>query len=77
MSKRAEAAARAAKLKVEMKYLEHETNLRWIQLEKEIALADAEEEAIRLVMTDQAETNSVARLNLKLIKGSQESAPEN
>ena len=76
MSKRAEAAARAAKLKVEIKYLEHETNLRRIQLEIEIALADAEEEAIRLVMTDQAETNSVARLNLKLIKESQESAPE-
>ena len=76
VSKRAEAAARAAKLKVEMKNLEHETNLRRIQLEKEIALADAEEEAIRLVMTDQAETNSVARLNLKLIKESQESAPE-
>ena len=37
MSKRVNAAARAAKLKVEMKYLDHETNLRRIQLEKEIA----------------------------------------
>lgn len=31
MLKRAETAARTAKLKVEMKYLEHETNLRQIQ----------------------------------------------
>ena len=53
MSKRVEAAARAAKLKVEMKYLDHETNLRRIQLEKEIALADAEEEAIKLVMNEE------------------------
>ena len=33
-----------------MKYLDRETNLRRIQLEKEIALADAEEEAIKLAM---------------------------
>lgn len=38
MSKR-----RAAKLKVEMKYFDHETHLKRIQLDKEIALADAEE----------------------------------
>ena len=42
MSKRVEEAAKAAKLKVEMKYLGHETNWRRIQLEREIALADAE-----------------------------------
>lgn len=36
-----------------MKYLEHETNLRRIQLEKEIALADAEEEAIKMVMKEE------------------------
>ena len=60
MSKRVEAAARAAKLKVEMKYLDHETNLRRIQLEKEIALADTEEEAIKLVMNDEVK-NDLAR----------------
>ena len=41
----------AVKPKVEMKYLYHETNLRRIQLEKEIPLAGAEEEAIKLVTT--------------------------
>ena len=64
MSKRVEAAARAAKLKVEMKYLDHETNLRRIQLEKEIALADAEEEAIKLVMNDEVK-NGLARKDAK------------
>ena len=34
MSKRAEGVARAAKLKVEMKYREHGINLRRTQLEK-------------------------------------------
>ena len=53
MSKRVVAAAKAAKLKVEMKYLGHETNLRRIQLEREIALADAEEEAIKLVRNEE------------------------
>lgn len=76
MSKRVEAAARAAKLKVEMKYLEHDTNLRRIQLEKEIALADAEEEAIRLAMNDQAEASRVARSNTDMSKESRESAPK-
>ena len=53
MSKRVKAAARAVKLKVETKYLDHETNLRRIQLEKEIALAGAEEEAIKLAMNEE------------------------
>ena len=48
MSKRVEAAAKAAKLKVEINYLGHETNLR-----REIALADAEEEAIKLVRNEE------------------------
>lgn len=71
-----EEAARAAKLQVEMKYLEHDTNLRRIQLEKEIALADAEEEAIRLAMNEQAEASSVARSNTDMSKESRESAPK-
>ena len=64
MSKRVEAAARAAKLKVEMTYLDHEANLRRIQLEKEIALADAEEEAIKMVMKDEVK-NGLARKDAK------------
>ena len=60
MSKRVEAVTRAAKLKVEMKYLDHETNLRRIQLEKEISLAGAEEEAIKLVMNEEVK-NGLAR----------------
>lgn len=48
MSKRVEVTARAAKLKVEMKYLAHETNLRRIQLH-----TDTEEEAIKMVMKEE------------------------
>ena len=59
MSKRVEAATRAAKLKVEMKYLDQETNLRRIQLEREIALADAKEEAIKLVMNEEVKNGIV------------------
>ena len=59
MSKRVEVAAKAAKLKVEMKFLDHETNLGRIQLEREIALADTEEEAIKLVMNKEGK-NSLA-----------------
>lgn len=51
MSKKVEAAARAARLKGEMKYFDHETHLKRIQLDKEIALADAEE-VIKLVMNE-------------------------
>ena len=64
MSKRVEAATRAAKLKVEMKYLDQETNLRRIQLEREIALADAEEEAIKLVMNEEVK-NGIVREDMK------------
>ena len=60
MSKRVEAVARAAKLKVEVKYLDYETNLRRIQLEKEIALADA----IKLVMNNEVK-NGLARKDAK------------
>ena len=41
-----------------------ETNLRRIQLEKEIALADAEEEAIKLVMNEEVK-NDLARKDAK------------
>jgi len=75
MSKRVDAAARAAKLKVEMKYLEHETNLSKIQLEKEIALAGAEEEAIKLVMNEGAK-DGLARKDMKLDEKCEESTRE-
>ena len=60
MSKRVQAAARAAKLKVEMTYLDDEANLRRIQLEKEIALADG----IKLVMKDEVK-HGLARKDAK------------
>ena len=48
-----------------MKYLDHETNLRKIQLEREIALADTEEEAIKLVMNEEGK-NGLARKHANL-----------
>ena len=55
-----------------MKYLDHETNLRRIQLEMEIALADAEEEAIKLVMNEEVK-NGQARKDAKSDERFQES----
>ena len=43
-----------------MKYLDQETNLR-IQLEREITLADAEEEAIKLVMNEEVKRGIVRK----------------
>ena len=43
-----------------MQYLDHVTNLRRSQLEKEIALTDAEEEGIKLVMNYEVK-NGLAR----------------
>ena len=51
-----------------MKYLDQETNLRRIQLEREIALADAEEEAIKLVMKEEVK-NGIARKDMKSDEG--------
>ena len=48
-----------------MKYLDHVTNLRRSQLEKEIALTDTEEEAIKLVMNYEVK-NSLARTMKKV-----------
>ena len=44
-----------------MKYLDHETNLRRIQLEREFALADSEEEAIKLVMNEEGKNNLASK----------------
>ena len=63
-SKRVEATTRAAKLKVKMKYLDQETNLRRIQLEREITLADAEEEPIKLVMDEEVKNGIVRRYKI-------------
>ena len=43
-----------------MKYLDQETNLR-IQLEKEITLADAEEEAIKLATNEEVKRGIVRK----------------
>ena len=58
-----------------MKYLDHETNLRRIQLEKEIALADSEEEAIKLVMNEEGK-NSLAREDAKMDESFEDSFHE-
>ena len=55
---------RAAKLKVEMKYLDQETNLTRIQLEREITLTDAEEEASKLVMSEEVKRDSLQRYEI-------------
>ena len=47
-----------------MKYLDQETNLRRIQLEREITLADAEEEAIKLVMNEEVKRHSSQRYEI-------------
>ena len=44
-----------------MKYLDQETNLRRIQLEREITLTDAEEEAIKLVMNEEVKRGIVRK----------------
>ena len=51
-SKRIEAATRKAKLEVEMKFLEQELELRRLQLMKDISLANAEEDAMKIILEE-------------------------
>ena len=50
---KADAAAKAAKLKIEMDFLEKEKEIKRIQLEKEIALAYAEEKALEKILEEE------------------------
>ena len=51
---RADAAAKAPKAKIEMEFLERETELERIRLEKQYALAKAEEDALRGILDDES-----------------------
>ncbi|KAK2549803.1 hypothetical protein P5673_029624 [Acropora cervicornis] len=55
ISKRIEAASRAAKLQIEMDFLEQETEFRKLQIKKEIALANAEEAAASKFLIEENE----------------------
>ena len=62
---RAEAAAKAAKVKVEMEYLERENELKRIQLEKEYALARAEENAFKNILDEESKPDKQAKQEIK------------
>ena len=51
---RADAAAKVAKAKIEMKFLERETELELIRLEKQYALAKAEEDAFKEILDEES-----------------------
>ena len=51
---RADAAAKAAKAKIEMEFLERETEFERIRLEKQYALAKAEEDALRGILDEES-----------------------
>lgn len=53
-SLRLEAAAKTARLKTEMEFLERENEMRRFQLMKEIAIADAEENAIKGILDEES-----------------------
>ena len=55
ISKRIEAASRAAKQQIEMDFLEQETEFRKLQIKKEIALANAEEAAVSKFLKEENE----------------------
>ena len=50
---RLEAAAKGARLKTEMEFLDSENELRRLQLIKEIAIADAEESAMKNILDEE------------------------
>ena len=62
---RAEAAAKAAKVKIEIEYLERENELRRIQLEKEYALAKAEESAFKEILDEECKLDKQAKQEIK------------
>ena len=62
---RADAAAKAAKAKIEMEFLERENELRRIQLEKEYALAKAEESAFKEILDEEYKLNTQMKQEIK------------
>lgn len=63
---KADASAKVAKAKIEMEFLEKETELKRLQLEKQYALAKAEENAFKEVLDEQLELNSQVEENVKI-----------
>ncbi|XP_068697473.1 uncharacterized protein [Montipora foliosa] len=62
---RSEASAKAAKVKIEIEYLERENELKRIQLEKEYALAKAEENAFKKMVDEENEFDKQAKQEIK------------
>ena len=62
---RAEAAAKAAKVKIEIEYLERENELKRTQLEKEYALAKAEEIAFKEILDEETKLDKQAKQEIK------------
>ena len=62
---RAEAAAKAAKVKIEIEYLERENELKRIQLEKEYALAKAEESTFKEILDEESKLDKQAKQEIK------------
>ena len=54
ISRRIEAASKAAKLQIEMDFLEQETGFRKLQIKKEITLASAEEAAVNQFLKEES-----------------------
>ena len=66
-----DAAAKAAKLQAEMEFFEKEKELRRLQLEKELAIASAEEKAIKRILQEDKlaadnEVSNVERVNAEV-----------
>ena len=69
-----DAAAKAAKLQAEMKFLEKEKELRRLQLEKKLAISSAEEKAIKRIVEKERLAGDEEVLSVKGVK--QESTPD-
>ena len=54
---RIEAAAKSARLCAEIKFLEHDKELRRLQLLKEVSIADAEEKAFKRLLDEEQTSN--------------------
>ena len=63
-----DAAAKAAKLQAEMEFLEKEKELRRLQLEKELAIASAEEKAIKRILEKERLAGDEEVLSVKGVK---------
>ena len=62
---RADAAAKAAKVKIEMEYLDKENELKRIQLEKQYALAKAEESAFKELLDEESKVDDQIKKETK------------